>query len=142
MRIGGAYSARIAPDGSAVAFSDTNTSPPRFKVWFSGTSYTVNMGVNHVQVINGVAYAYGYDSTPRAVRWRSDTNALEDLNQVFASLLPNGVVLKSVTAMTPDGRYLAGVASNPQTGADEPYYIILASTVSVYRLYLPLVVRA
>ncbi|MCC9075660.1 hypothetical protein FKZ61_005975 [Litorilinea aerophila] len=140
MPIEGAYSSRIAPDGSAAAFSDTNSPPPRSKVWLSGSTYSVNMAVNHVQAINGVVYAYGADSTPRAVRWRSDTNTLEDLNQVFASLLPDGVVLKSVSAMTPDGRYLVGTAFNPQTGSDEPY-IIVTSPAGVHRLYLPLVIR-
>ena len=90
-RIGGAYWSRISPDGQAVAFSDDN----RFviaKVWYGGNVYSVGMYLGAVRVRNGVAYVFG-SSDGLAVRWRSETQAVENLNTVFADVLPPGVTL-------------------------------------------------
>ncbi len=122
--IGGAYWSKISPDGQAVAFSDSN-SYPATKVWYGGNVYSVGMGVGAVRVRNGVAYVFGGSSDGNnAVRWRSDTRALENLNTVFAGVLPQGVTLKSVTAVSLDNRVIVGIARNPNTNQDESFVLV------------------
>ena len=121
-RIGGAYWSRISPDGQAVAFSDSNSSA-RAKVWYGGNVYSVNMGFGAVRIRNGVAYVFG-SSDGLAVRWRSDTQALENLNTVFAGVLPQGVTLKGISAVSLDNRIIVGIAYNPTTSQDEPFVLV------------------
>jgi hypothetical protein len=120
--IGGAYWSRISPDGQAVAFSDSN-STWRIKVWYGGNVDIVNMSVGAVRVRSGVAYVFGGDGS-NAVRWRSDTHVLEDLNTVFASVLPSGVTLKYISAVSLDNRVMVGVAYNPTTNKDEVFVLV------------------
>jgi len=120
--ISGAYWSRISPDGQAVAFSDSN-SIARIKVWYGGNVYTVNMSVGAVRVMSGVAYVFGSDGS-NAVRWRSDTMTMEDLNTVFASVLPSGVTLKSISAVSLDNHVMVGVAYNPTTNRDEVFVLV------------------
>jgi hypothetical protein len=121
-RIGGAYWSRISPDGQAVAFSDSNSSA-RAKVWYGGNVYSVNMGFGAVRIRNGVAYVFG-SSDGLAVRWRSDTQAVENLNTVFADVLPQGVTLKGISAVSLDNRVIVGIAYNPTTSQDEPFVLL------------------
>ena len=120
--IGGAYWSRISPDGQAVAFSNDNSSASA-KVWYGGNVYSVGMYLGAVRVRNGVAYVFGGDGQ-RAVRWRSDTQVLQDLNTVFASVLPPGVTLKGISAVSPDNRVIVGIAYNPATSQDEPFVLV------------------
>lgn len=122
-RIGGAYWSRISPDGQAVAFADDN----RFalgKVWYGGNVYSVNMSFGAVRIRNGVAYVFGGDQYGLAVRWRSDTQAVENLNTVFADVLPPGVTLKGISAVSLDNRVIVGIAYNPTTSQDEPFALV------------------
>jgi hypothetical protein len=121
--IGGAYWSWISPDGQAVAFSDSNSSIARIKVWYGGNVYTVNMSAGAVRVRSGVAYVFGSDGS-NAVRWRSDTNTMDNLNTVFASALPSGVTLKSISAVSLDNRIMVGVAYNPTTNQDEVFVLV------------------
>jgi uncharacterized membrane protein len=121
--IGGAYWSRISPDGQAVAFADDNYSPIA-KVWYGGNFYSVNMGFGAVRVRNGVAYVFGGSPNGLAVRWRSDTRAQENLNTVFASVLPPGVTLKRISAVSLDNRVIVGIAYNPTTSQDEPFVLV------------------
>jgi hypothetical protein len=121
--IGGAYWSRISPDGQAVAFSDSNSSA-RAKVWYGGNVYSVNMGFGAVRVRDGVAYVFGGSPDGLAVRWRSDTQVLEDLNTVFADVLPPGVTLKGISAVSLDNRVIVGIAYNPTTSQDEPFVLV------------------
>jgi hypothetical protein len=121
--IGGAYWSRISPDGQAVAFSDSNSSA-RAKVWYGGNVYSVNMGFGAVRVRDGVAYVFGGSPDGLAVRWRSDTRAVENLNTVFASVLPVGVTLKGISAVSLDNRVIVGIAYNPTTSQDEPFVLV------------------
>lgn len=121
--IGGAYWSRISPDGQAVAFSDSNYFATA-KVWYGGNVYSVVMGFGAVRVRNGVAYVFGGSQYGRAVRWRSDTQVLEDLNTVFASVLPVGVTLKGISAVSLDNRVIVGIAYNPTTSQDEPFVLV------------------
>jgi hypothetical protein len=120
--IGGAYRSRISPDGQAVAFSNDNSSAST-KVWYGGNVYSVGMYLGAVRVRNGVAYVFGGDGQ-RAVRWRSDTQVLQDLNTVFASVLPPGVTLKGISAVSLDNRVIVGIAYNPTTSQDEPFVLV------------------
>jgi len=122
-RIGGAYWSRISPDGQAVAFSDSNSSA-RAKVWYGGNVYSVNMDFGAVRIRNGVAYVFGGDQDGLAVRWRSDTQAMENLNTVFAGVLPPGVTLKGISAVSLDNRVIVGIAYNPTTSQDEPFVLV------------------
>jgi len=122
-RIGGAYWSRISPDGQAVAFSDSNSSA-RAKVWYGGNVYSVNMGFGAVRIRDGVAYVFGGSPDGLAVRWRSDTQALENLNTVFADVLPPGVTLKGISAVSLDNRVIVGIAYNPTTSEDEPFVLV------------------
>jgi len=124
--IDGAYWSRISPDGQAVAFSDSNSiSIARIKVWYGGNVYTVNMSIDvgAVRVRSGVAYVFGSNGS-NAVRWRSDTTTMENLNTVFASVLPSGVTLKSISAVSLDNRVMVGVAYNPTTNRDEVFVLV------------------
>jgi hypothetical protein len=125
--IGGAYRSRISPDGQAVAFSDSNSSA-RAKVWYGGNVYSVNMGFissfGAVRVRNGVAYVFGESPDGLAVRWRSDTQAVENLNTVFADVLPPGVTLKDISAVSLDNRVIVGIAYNPTTSQYEPFVLV------------------
>ncbi len=121
--IRGAYWSRISPDGQAVAFSDSNYFATA-KVWYGGNVYSVVMGFGAVRVRNGVAYVFGGSQYGRAVRWRSDTQVLEDLNTVFASVLPVGVTLKGISAVSLDNRVIVGIAYNPTTSQDEPFVLV------------------
>ncbi|MFS8822615.1 NEW3 domain-containing protein [Synechococcus sp. W60.2] len=120
--IGGAFWSRISPDGQAVAFSDSN-SGPGIKVWYGGNVYTVNMGVGAVRVMSGVAYVFGGDGS-NAVRWRSDTTTMENLNTVFASVLPPGVTLKEISAVSVNNGVIVGIAYNPTTSQNEPFVLV------------------
>jgi hypothetical protein len=120
--IGGAFWSRISPDGQAVAFSDSNSSA-RAKVWYGGNVYSVNMGFGAVRVRDGVAYVFG-SSDGLAVRWRSDTQAVENLNTVFAGVLPPGVHLQRISAVSLDDRVIVGIAYNPTTSQDEPFVLV------------------
>ncbi len=122
-RIGGAYWSRISPDGQAVAFSDSN-SFARAKVWYGGNVYSVNMSFGAVRIRNGVAYVFGGDQYGLAVRWRSDTQAVENLNTVFADVLPPGVTLKGISAVSLDNRVIVGIAYNPTASEDEPFVLV------------------
>jgi len=123
-RIGGAYWSRISPDGQAVAFSDSNSFASA-KVWYGGNVYSVGMSLGAVRVRNGVAYVFGGSGDGlRAVRWRSDTQAEENLNRVFAGVLPPGVTLKSVSAVSLDNRVIVGIAYNSTTSQDEPFVLV------------------
>jgi hypothetical protein len=122
--IGGAYWSRISPDGQAVAFSDSNSSAGA-RVWYGGNFYSVNMGFGAVRVRDGVAYVFGGSGDGlAAVRWRSDTQALENLNTVFAGVLPPGVTLKGISAVSLDNRVIVGIAYNPTTSRDEPFVLV------------------
>jgi hypothetical protein len=123
--IRGAYWSRISPDGQAVAFADDD----RFalgKVWYGGNVYSFYMfpGFGAVRVRNGVAYVFGGDQYGSAVRWRSDTQAQENLNTVFASVLPPRVYLRSISAVSLDNRVIVGIAYNPTTSEDEPFVLV------------------
>jgi len=120
-QIGGAFWSRISPDGQAVAFSNSN-SGPGIKVWYGGNVYTVNMSVGAVRV-SGVAYVFGSDGS-NAVRWRSDTQAVDNLNTVFAGVLPLGVTLKGISAVSLDNRVIVGIAYNPTTSQNEPFVLV------------------
>jgi uncharacterized membrane protein len=124
-RIGGAYWSRISPDGQAVAFSDDDRFA-RGKVWYGGNVYSFYMypGFGAVRVRNGVAYVFGGDQYGLAVRWRSDTQAQENLNTVFADVLPQGVTLKGISAVSLDNRIIVGIAYNPTTSQDEPFVLV------------------
>ena len=122
-RIGGAYWSRISPDGQAVAFSDSNSSA-RAKVWYGGNVYSVNMSFGAVRIRDGVAYVFGGSPDGLAVRWRSDTQAVENLNTVFADVLPPRVTLKGISAVSLDNRVIVGIAYNPTTSEDEPFVLV------------------
>jgi uncharacterized membrane protein len=122
-RIGGAYWSRISPDGQSVAFSDSNSFAIA-KVWYGGNVYSVVMSFGAVRVRDGVAYVFGGSQYGRAVRWRSDTQVLEDLSTVFADVLPPGVTLRGISAVSLDNRVIVGIAYNPTTSQDEPFVLV------------------
>jgi hypothetical protein len=49
---------------------------------------------------------------------------MEDLNTTYAALLsPDGSVLESADAVSPDGRYIVGQGLNGATGREEAYLL-------------------
>jgi probable HAF family extracellular repeat protein len=56
-----------------------------------------------------------------AFRWTAA--GMEDLNLTYASLLTPGSVLTLPTAISPDGRYIAGVGYNATTGRLEAFLL-------------------
>jgi hypothetical protein len=59
---------------------------------------------------DGTTYGYywiGSSGIPRGYRWHFSTG-LQDLNEVYACLIPDGFLLFTVDDATPDNRYLVG----------------------------------
>jgi hypothetical protein len=81
-------------------------------------------GFGAVRVRNGVAYVFGESPDGLAVRWRSDTQAVENLNTVFADVLPPGVTLKDISTVSLDNRVIVGIAYNPTTSQNEPFVLV------------------
>jgi probable HAF family extracellular repeat protein len=59
---------------------------------------------------------------PKAYRWTSDTG-LQDLNEVYASLLTDGSNLQEANAISPDGRYIVGKGYNSASELEEAYLL-------------------
>jgi probable HAF family extracellular repeat protein len=71
-------------------------------------------------VVVGVAQNAAVQS--RAFRWTA-SGGMEDLNTTYASLLTNGSVLRSASAISPDGRYIVGQGYNAATGRTEAFLL-------------------
>jgi probable HAF family extracellular repeat protein len=71
-------------------------------------------------VVVGVAQNAAVQS--RAFRWTA-SGGMEDLNTTYASLLTNGSVLRSASAISPDGRYIVGRGRNAATNRDEAFLL-------------------
>ncbi|GIV08024.1 MAG: hypothetical protein KatS3mg019_0115 [Fimbriimonadales bacterium] len=59
---------------------------------------------------------------PRAFRW-TETNGMQDLNQVYAALLSGDSRLFRALAISQNGRYIAGVGYNAATGRTEAFLL-------------------
>jgi len=62
----------------------------------------------------------------------STAGGLEDLNQVYASLLTQGSNLYDATDISPDGQFITGTGTNGETGRDEGYLLALSGATSIY----------
>jgi probable HAF family extracellular repeat protein len=94
-------------------------------------------------VPGGASYAYGVsadgsvvvgwtqnDSNKRrAFRWTAQ-GGMQDLNQLYATLLQDGSELWGATAISPDGRYIVGWCQNAATGRTEAYLLDTQGTSS------------
>jgi len=69
-----------------------------------------------------VGEAYNAAGQWRAFRWTQQTG-MQDLNQVYASLLTNGSYLYIAYAISPDGRYIVGWGSNAATLRSEAFLL-------------------
>jgi len=69
-----------------------------------------------------VGWARNAAGDGRAFRWTA-SGGMEDLNITYASLLTNGSYLRQATAISPDGRYIAGLGYNAATGRDEAFLL-------------------
>jgi hypothetical protein len=65
---------------------------------------------------------------------------MEDLNVLYASVIPQGSVLQAVYGMSPDGRFYVGTGYNAQTGRQEAFLLdtqalrdVLADSFTVTR---------
>jgi probable HAF family extracellular repeat protein len=98
--------------------------------------WTASDGMQDLGTLGGVyswAYAVSADGTIvvgqaetatrrfHAFRWT--VAGMEDLNLTYASLLTPGSVLTLPTAISPDGRYIAGVGYNATTGRLEAFLL-------------------
>ena len=72
-------------------------------------------------VVVGVAQNAAAQS--RAFRWTASSGRMEDLNTTYASWLTNGSVLRSASAISPDGRYIVGQGYNAATGRTEAFLL-------------------
>ncbi len=70
-------------------------------------------------LVAGIAAYYAHG---RAFRWSPETG-VEDMNVQFAYLMPEGSHLVNAYAISPDGRYLAGVGHNWRTLRYEAYLL-------------------
>ncbi|GBC91598.1 hypothetical protein HRbin15_00052 [bacterium HR15] len=124
----GAYA--VSADGSVIAgWAHSATDLARAVRW------TVAGGIQDLGTPHGtssVAYGVsqdgsvivGYFGTPQenhAFRWTS--NGIEDLNVVYADLLPNGSFLELARAISPDGRYIVGIGYNAAAGRTEGFLL-------------------
>jgi probable HAF family extracellular repeat protein len=69
-----------------------------------------------------VGSAYNAAGQFRAFRWTA-SRGMENLNTTYASLLTNGSVLWSASAISPDGRYIVGWGYNAATNRTEAYLL-------------------
>jgi probable HAF family extracellular repeat protein len=95
--------------------------------------WTASSGMQDLGTLGGVrsaAYGVSADGSVvvgwatnaaqgRAFRWTAG-GGMEDLNTTYASLLTNGSVLLQAHAISPDGRYIVGMATTPPQGATKP----------------------
>ena len=72
-------------------------------------------------VVVGVAQNAAAQS--RAFRWTASSGRMEDLNTTYASWLTNGSVLRSASAISPDGRYIVGQGYNAAAGRNEAFLL-------------------
>jgi probable HAF family extracellular repeat protein len=79
-------------------------------------------------VVVGVALNASYQ--PRAFRWTAQTG-MQDLNELYASLLGDSSVLIGARAISPDGRYIVGYGVNPAPGQPQAYLLDTQGTSSV-----------
>ncbi|MCX7993563.1 MAG: hypothetical protein N2651_07815 [Fimbriimonadales bacterium] len=70
-------------------------------------------------LVVGIAAYYAHG---RAFRWSPETGA-ENLNELFAFLIPDGSHLSNAFALSPDGRYIVGVGHNWQTMRYEAFLL-------------------
>lgn len=70
-------------------------------------------------LVVGIAAYYAHG---RAFRWSPETGA-ENLNEVFAHLLPDGSHLANAFAISPDGRYIVGVGHHWRTMRYEAFLL-------------------
>ncbi len=85
----------------------------------SGASGSIAYGVSaDGSVIVGIV---AFDEDSRAVRWVN--GQIEDLNQVYASLLESGSELWTAVDVSPDGRFIVGTGYNARTRRMEGYLL-------------------
>ena len=65
---------------------------------------------------------FNADGWERAFRWTLE-GGMENLNITYASLLTDGSVLFWAIAISPDGRYIAGVGFNAATRRNEAFLL-------------------
>jgi probable HAF family extracellular repeat protein len=68
-----------------------------------------------------------------AFRWTA-VGGMQDLNQLYASLLQNGSFLAVAQAISPDGRYIVGYGLNAATGRNEAYLLDTGTVPAAYSL--------
>ncbi len=123
----------VSGDGNVVvgAWGDPSFTPARAFRWTAGT------GMQDLGTLGGAwseAWAADLEGTLvvgwaerstgnwGAFRW-TPQRGMEDLNTVYAHLLSPGSVLRWASAISPNGRYIAGNGDNAQTGRTEAFLI-------------------
>ncbi len=71
------------------------------------------------------------DNTKHAFRWEDNSGIMEDLNNMYKDLLPNGSYLAEAFSITPDARYIAGYGFNALTGRFEGFLLDTKTTAQV-----------
>jgi len=74
-----------------------------------------------------VGIALDENARQRAFRW-TRTGGMQDLNEVYASLLADGSELQIAHAISPNGRYIVGSGYNAATGRMEVFLLDTAGT--------------
>ena len=124
--VGGAHG--ISADGSVIVGYRGGFEPPRAVRWknnqleFLTDSTGMALGVSADGSIVVGWVESPDDNRLRAFRW-TEGQGLEDLNTTYASLLSDGSVLVEARAISPDGRYIAGVGYNADTGRREAFLL-------------------
>jgi probable HAF family extracellular repeat protein len=127
----GSFAYGVSADG-AVVVGYASSAAGRWRAF----RWTASGGMQNLGTLGGVdswAYAVSADGTIvvgraetatrrfHAFRWTAA--GMEDLNLTYASLLTPGSVLTLPTAISPDGRYIAGVGYNALTGRSEAFLL-------------------
>ena len=69
-----------------------------------------------------VGMAFDATANQKAFRW-TQTGGVQDLNLIYGALLPDGSVLISANAISPNGRYIVGVGRNATTNRYEGFWL-------------------
>jgi len=123
----------ISGDGTTVTGSETGSAGlHRAFSWKEGIGFTYNIAGNFSRgrAISGDGGIIVGDNGGGAFRL-SDSEGLENLNTVYASLLTDGSELVVAWDISADGQYIAGLGTNNSTGQSEGFLLAINGVSSI-----------
>ena len=123
----------VSGDGSTVTGSETGVAGlHRAFRWTQSGGFEFNIAGNFSQglAVSGDGSLIVGDNAGGAFRF-STAGGLEQLNQVYSSLLTQGSDLYTASGISSNGQYIVGYGLNGTTGQEEGYLLAVSGTSSV-----------